>query len=135
MKQKSFFSAKRNIVICAAIFVVIIAVVCLFVFGNSTRRKKVELENNLASLGKDFYENFYYDLVVRDNGIQTITKFKTIGIKISLDNIIRYKEENADLAEKFVNPDTKEACDKTNTKAIIYPKEPYGKTDYTIEVE
>ena len=132
--KTGFFNKTRVIIICAVV-IVIAAVVCLFVFGDSTKRKKMELENELKTLGKDFYENFYYDLVVRDNGIQTITKYKTVGIKISLDNISRYKEENAEKVSKFVNPKTKKECNKADTRAVIYPKEPYGKTDYTIEVE
>ena len=128
----SFFGKTRNIIICAIVLVVII-VLCVFLFGDSSQRKKAELENELKSLGKDFYENFYYDLVVRDNGINTITKYEKIGIKVSLENISRQSDEKAEAVKKFVNPKTKKECDKGETKAVIYPKEPYGKTDYTIE--
>lgn len=131
---ESFFGKKRNIIICAVVLVLVI-VLCIFVFGDSTKRKKVELENELKSLGKDFYENFYYDLVVRDNGVKTIAKYENIGIKVSLDNIGRQSEEKAEAIKKFVNPKTKKACDKAETKVTIYPKKPYGKTDHTIKAD
>ena len=130
----SFFSKKRNIIICAVVLVVVI-ILCIFVFGNSGERKKNELENELKALGKDFYENFYYDLVVRDNGVETISKYSLIGIKVNLDNISRCTTCNTESIKKFVNPKTKKECDMNESKAIIYPKEPYGKTDYTIEAE
>lgn len=133
-KIKKFFNNKKNIAIVSVCTVVVIAIGFVY-FGGSSKRTQAKLESDLKALGKDFYENFYYDLVVKDNGIETISKFKTIGVKVSLDNIGRYKEENADIIKKFVNPKTKEECDKNSTRVIIYPQAPFGKTDNVVEVE
>ena len=130
---KKFFSNKKTIAIVSVCAVIVIAL-GFVVFGNSSKRAQAKLEKELKALGKDFYENFYYDWVVKDNGIESISKFETIGVKISLDNIGRYKDGNADVVKKFINKKTNKECDKTTTKAIIYPKAPYGKTDNVVEV-
>ena len=130
---ESFFGKKRYIIICAVVLVLVI-VLCIFVFGDSTKRKKVELENELKSLGKDFYENFYYDLVVNSNGVESIKKYETTGIKVDLDNLSRQNNENKEKVKDFVN-DKNEECSKTNTKVIIYPKDPYGKTNYELQIQ
>ena len=35
------------------------------------------------------------------------------------------------LGISFVNSKTEEECDRNNSMVIIYPKDPYGKRDYT----
>ena len=133
---KKFFSNTRNIIICVGILLaIVLAVVLIVVFGNSTGKKKVELETELKELGKDFYENFYYDLVVKDHGVDQISKFKDVGIKVDLSNLERYKSENVEKVKLFVNPKTNEECNKNNSKVIIYPEDPYGKTNYRIDIE
>ena len=133
-KLQTFFKNKRNVAIVSVCAVIVIAL-GFVIFGNSSKRMQAKLEKELQALGKDFYENFYYDLVVKDNGLEAISKFKTVGVKINLDNISRYKEENADIVKDFINPKTKEECDKLTTRAVIYPKAPYGKTDNEVKVE
>ena len=89
-------------------------------------------------MGREFYEDFYYEQVGTSSDERTnlLSKFTDIGIKVDLDNLGRYK--NGEFKEKiseFKNTKTDEKCNKTNTKVIIYPKSPYGKTDYTIKAE
>ena len=98
------------------------------------KKKLVEKMN----LYKDFYENFYYEQVgsTDEERADFLSKYESIGIKINLDNLSRYGEnKNADEISKFVNQKTKKACDKTNTKVVIYPQKPYNKTSYKIETQ
>lgn len=65
-----------------------------------------------------------------------LSKFSTIGIKVDLENLGRYNNgEFKDKISKFKNSDTDEKCNSTNTMVYIYPKSPYGKTDYTVKAE
>ncbi len=132
-------NSKKNIGliigICAAVVAVIVAIVIVVNVVNGPKKYKTKLENELKEIGKDFYENFYYDIVVNNNGVEQISKFNSVGIKVNLDNLQRYKNENADKIKDFVNPKTKEECNKEETKVIIYPQDPYGKENYTMEVQ
>ena len=63
-----------------------------------------------------------------------LEKYKDIGIKVSLDNILRSKKtETTDENNTFINKETNEECNKNTSMVVIYPKEPYGKTDYSID--
>src|SRR5574344_1442722 len=135
------FSNKRNVIILAVLIVAIVFICVIFnknsnSSSNVIKKQKEELSGYLEQMGKDFYENFYYDQIGDDSTRATfLSKFTTIGIKVNLDNLSRISDDNASLAEKFVNSSTGEACDKDDTKVYIYPTEPYGKTNYTITVE
>ena len=131
--MKDFFANKRNVIICICALVVVVAgVVCAVLFWPKSNKAKLETE--LKEMGKSFYEDFYYDLVVKSNGVESISKFQSTGIKVDLDNLSRQKSENEEKIKDFVN-DKGEACNKENTKVVIYPKDPFGKTDYQLEVQ
>lgn len=133
-KKKS----KNNIFICIVGFVVLAIIVLILILLLYKKDNKKELENSLSEMGKNFYENFYYEQIgsSTDERNNLLAKFTTIGIKIDLENLGRYNngEFGKDIKE-FVNNKTKKKCSRTNTKVIIYPKSPYGKTDYKIETE
>lgn len=127
---------KVIIAIVCAVLVVVVAVAAFFMLGNKSNEK--ELEVSLIEMGRDFYEDFYYDQVgaSADERTSLLNKFSTVGIKVDLDNLERYKNGKfKEEISEFVNKKTNEKCNKTNTKAVIYPKSPYGKTDYKIEAE
>lgn len=121
--------------------IVIIAIIIVLVLNTTgvfkNKSGEAKLEEQLEELGKGFYEDFYYKQVANDDEARTefLKKYKDLGIKVSLDTLSRYKkeEESSKVLEPFVNSKTKEECDKTSTMVIIYPKEPYGQTDYTID--
>ena len=105
---------------------------------NKNQSNEKKLDTSLVEMGREFYEDFYYEQVGTSSDERTnlLSKFTDIGIKVDLDNLGRYK--NGEFKEKiseFKNTKTDEKCNKTNTKVIIYPKSPYGKTDYTIKAE
>ena len=134
-----------------ALVVVIVAFALLIGKGSDEKRIN-ETVNNLA---KVFYEEFYYKASGsgdEDKRVENLTKYQDTGIKISIDNLVRYyvttdeyKGLEASLAEGSVTEKTNDyivknfktkkfECNKDETKAIIRPKSPYGQKDYTIEV-
>lgn len=126
---------KKHLIIVIVAFVVLIAgIIVLFTINKSNES---ELKSLLKNIGIEFYEDFYYDQISASDTERAtfLTKYKDIGIKINLDNLSRTNFENiSSKIDKFVNNKTKKDCDKSNSKAVIYPKEPYGKKDYTVEV-
>lgn len=135
-KQEKRKLNKKTLAIVAALLIVVILVVLLVIFGKKSNEK--ELESSLNKMGASFYENFYYEQIgsSADDRTSLLSKFSTIGIKIDLENLGRYNdgEFKKDIKE-FKNSLTGEKCNQTKTKVIIYPKSPYGKTDYKIETE
>ncbi len=120
------------------ILIFIIAGVLFFILKNNINNQEKNLRNLLKQMGSDFYENYYYDALDDDVSIRQtfLKKYETIGIKINLDNLSRYSAlNNRDNLEKFVNNKTNQECDKIDTKAIIYPKYPFEKKSYEIDVE
>ena len=138
---KNFFSRKNILIIKLSILTVILLFMLFgFVFKKLNLFATVNFKESLEEMATDFYENSYYDQIKQLGNSEVdeaefLSKFNATGIKISLENLEEY-EDGKYITEiaKFVNSKTKEACDKYNTKAIIYPIEPYGKTDYKIEV-
>ena len=127
---------KKAIILIAVIIVVIIAVISVLLFAKKSN--ETELNKSLEEMGKSFYENFYYEQIgtSSDERSSLLSKFTTVGIKIDLDNLGRYENGKfKDEISKFVNNKTDEKCNKSNTKVTIYPKSPYGKTDYTVKTE
>lgn len=127
---------KNAIIIIAAVLVIAVAVVLFLVLGK--KDNKSEIENSLTEMGKSFYENFYYEQIGSSANERTslLSKFTTIGIKVDLENLERYNDgEFSKEIKKLKNNKTNKMCNKTKTKVIIYPKSPYGKTDYTIKTE
>lgn len=135
-KQEKRKLNKKTLALVVAVLIVVILVVLLVVFGKKSNEK--ELESSLNKMGASFYENFYYEQIgsSADDRTSLLSKFSTIGIKIDLENLGRYNdgEFKKDIKE-FKNSLTDEKCNQTKTKVIIYPKSPYGKTDYKIETE
>ena len=140
MKIKSEEKKRRLnskvLIIIAAMLVIALAVVLFLVFNS--KDNKAEIENSLTEMRKSFYENFYYEQIGSSSDERTtlLSKFTTIGIKIDIENLERYNDgEFSKEIKTFKNKKTNKMCNKTKTKVIIYPKSPYGKTDYTIKTE
>ena len=135
---KDIIKNKKFIIIAIAVLAIIILtiILCVTVKGKSSEQER--LTASLKELGVDFYENFYYNQTGTEEKTRTefLEKYKDLGIKVSLSSLARYKQANnseENVLEKFVNSKTKEACDADSSKVVIYPKSPYGKTDYYID--
>lgn len=138
---KTFVTTHKTVCItCFA--VLIVGIVTALVVSNAFKNNKDEpkreenLTNYLVQMGEDFYEKYYYDAVgssdeSRKNFLQ---KYSEIGIKVSLDNLSRYNSPVVtEKINEFFSEDETLACNRENTKVIIYPQAPYGKTDYRID--
>lgn len=131
-------TGKKRIIILAALVIIVVVVIIGAVLLLGKKSNEKDLRTSLTEMGRNFYENFYYEQVgsSADEKTTLLSKFTTIGIKVDLENLERYNNgEFSETIKKFKNNKTKEKCSKTSTKAIIYPKSPYGKTDYQIETE
>ena len=135
MNQNSDKKSNKIIfIIGGAIVLVLIASVLFFVVFKDN---KDELSKELENTGRNFYENYYYNQVgkTKSERAATLAKYASTGIRINLENLVGNPSEKEDLLSKFVNKNTKEKCDKEKTRVTIYPKDPYGQKDYTIEIE
>ena len=123
----------------AVALIVVFIVVFVFTNGKVGGSQEDKLSKSLTKMGEEFYTEFYYKQISQNKSAaevaENLEKFKDIGIKINLDNLARYKDgANKEEIAKFKNSNGKE-CNVQSTRAIIYPKSPYGKNDYTVKVE
>ncbi len=135
-KEEKKSKVNKKLILVPIIVVLAVALGLLVSFGKKTNER--ELENSLKEMGKSFYENFYYEQIgtSADERTKLLSKFTTVGIKVDLENLSRYNDgEFKKEIKEFKNNKTDKACNQTNTKVIVYPKSPYGKTDYVVEVE
>ena len=116
-------------VVC--IVLAIAAVLFFFVF----RDNRAELNRELESIGREFYENFYYNQVGKNDKERAsfLDAYSKLGIIVNLDNLAGTATNKEQLLNKFVNRKTGKKCNTANSKVTIYPKDPYGQKDYTIE--
>lgn len=124
---------KIGIIAGAAILVVAIVIGIILFLGRSNEK---QLTANLNTLGKQFYEDFYYPSQEKsqDDVKAFVKKFEKTGIKINLENIAKISKVDQDLVKSMVNKKTKKECDAKQTTVTIYPEKPYGKSNYKIEV-
>lgn len=140
-KLKELMKDKKKLFMIIGGVIVVLLVILLVVFvikpsigKNESAQEKYE--RYLKEMGKDFWENYFYDTIKEEDRNDFLSKYQSIGIKANLDALGRYNAEaNRDKIAEFINPDTKEACNTEGTKVIIYPKGNFGKTDYDLEVE
>ena len=132
---------KKKIIIIAISVIVVVALVilCCVCLGNkkdSKKDNKAELTANLEKLGKAFYEDFYYvrNAEAQEDIVEFIKQFEETGISVDLENIAKVSSVDQELVDSMVNSKTNKKCDNKGSKVTIYPKDPYGKTDYNIEV-
>lgn len=132
---------KKSIAIICAIVVAIAVIVVVVLFATGTignKNKKVEkqLTARLEELGRNFYEEYYYKQVGKDEEARKnfVKGHAQNGIKIDLANLARANTiEQQNILNAFANA-TGDACSTTGTKVAIYPKEPYGPKDYEIKI-
>lgn len=136
--KKGIIRLNKEICFIAITALILTIAIVLIIILNSKRSEEDKLNDMLKELGVNFYENFYYDQVGTNDTEKKefVKKYETIGIKVNLDNLSRLdSDNNKKIVDKFVNSKTKEECDKSNTRVIIYPKTPYEKDSYDIKTE
>ena len=135
-KIRDLWNDSKYLKIVIGLVCIIIILLIFIPFTNSQKKEQKELTKELEKLGKDFYENFYYNQIGGDN-IETKKALLSIngsyGLKITLENIASSLGKEQEIYSKFKNSKENKECDKQQTTVTIFPKEPYGQQDYTIE--
>src|SRR5574344_2999906 len=143
IEEKSEKIEKKGHKLLIAIIVVVIIALggTYFLFFSKSQEEK--LKDTLIELGSYFYENFYSQKIGKtdEERVAFLKKYEEIGIKINLDNLSRYNDEEHEEMNKvfeekvklFVNDSTNKECNKDNTKVTIYPQSPYDSKTYKIE--
>ena len=128
---------KPKTIIASVILVAVIALVVVLVIPKGNKQEK-ELTAKLQELGAQFYEGYYHKAIgsTDEERANNVKKFANIGIKVDLENLIRFNSEDQEaLTKLFVNKKTDAPCDQKNTKITIYPEGEFGEKDYRIEVQ
>lgn len=136
--KKSNIFTKKNICICVSSIIVLAVIIVLCIVLNNPQKK---LEKYMKQLGKVYYEEVYFaSFGKEDERSEFLAKYTTLGIKTDLNNLVRAVASKEDLPTseeilaKFVNKKTGKECNRTTSKVTFRPKEPFGKTDYEIDV-
>lgn len=120
------------------IFIIILGFLSYIFFRNMKHPEYVtkdKFSDELKVMGDSIYKDYYYEITKVDKTDEQLKeflgKFQTIGLQFNLVELSKYSEENREKIDAFISANDK--CSKENTAVIIYPKSPYGKTDFTSE--
>ena len=121
------------------ILIIIVIIIAIFSFNSETGNTPEEkTENYLEKTVKGFYEDYYYEQLVKleenemiDGDVATfLSNFTTEGIPVSVQLLIDNKYAKESEIEEHIG---KYECNYDNTIVRIYPTSPYGKEDYTLK--
>lgn len=92
-------------------------------------------EQALTAIAEDYYENYFYDKFAdgrsEDEVKEALAHYAEPGFReLNLVQLLNY-----DGAKQAENARYFEDCDQTRTAVKIWPEEPYGKSDYRLEVK
>lgn len=130
---------KRKILIKELIIIlvllVIIGTLIIFLLGKKSYTSS-QMDDKLREMASKFYTEYYYDDISDNRSKKEVTdylsSFKEKGLKVDLETLSDYDSENNDpIIANFIKDGIE--CNKNETKAVIYPKSPYGKKDFEIE--
>lgn len=100
------------------------------IFNKKTEEEYVEI---FTKMGEEMYSEYYYKITAEGKTEEELKefleKFKNMGLHFNLVELEKYNDENKRVINQFLNQNKK--CKKGETEVIIYPKEPYTKTDFT----
>lgn len=102
-----------------------------------TKNEQERLSNYIEKKSKNFYENIYYPQLsdIVDEVDTFLQNFEEEGIPLSINVLIEQNVITEEEAQKEMkNKDNNTQCDFNNTKAVIYPKNPYKKDSYKLEI-
>lgn len=129
---------KNKKIIYIIIGVIVVLLIGFFLLLSNQKKKETSNDNPkenkedlLERIGKNFYEDYYHPEVLTVAGESLMNNLAQTGISISVSAIDVITPINKETKEYL---DTKK-CDYENTKIFIYPKEPFGISDYTIKVD
>lgn len=138
---KSLNKKKEIYIYIGTIGIVFIVLAIMISFITSkTNKPKSESEkviNYIESLGKDFYETYYYPQLskLKENNMiegsieEYLHNFEKTGIPVSLNRIMELHVKTEESIDKELE---KFDCNYDETKFVIYPQSPYDKNSYKI---
>ena len=133
VEKKNIFT-KRNIIIAVIVLVIINIIVGAILIYNNPKNK---LTRSIKYMGKDFYTNYFYNTLKEGRSNKELSeileRYKDTGIKINLKNLAQF--DSSKYKEEIDNMVENNKCIDTKTRAVIYPKAPYGKDNYKIKIE
>lgn len=133
-KSKEFL---KQFIKCAVLVLAIIIGIIIITTLIKNKTNEKDLNSTLEKYGRGWYEDYYYVSTGENDDAKKayLSNFNNVGIKISLDNLLRYERTLSDYKEiNWTNSKTHEACNQETTMVTIYPKETYGKSDYQISI-
>lgn len=121
---------KKKIIIAIVILLFIIGGIIILV--NSKIGREALSRRDIRKITETFY-NYYYEENNYDNNIKNfLRKYINTGLTIKLGDMEAYIEEKTNGGTSYKSL---EKCDRANSKIIIYPKSPFGKTDYELKFD
>lgn len=128
---------KTVLMIITFIVICVFSVIVILSVKDKQRREEDKLYSSLNNVVKEFYKDYYYQVVLGDNDEDrknNAESYKNSGITYTLDELAKYKINDEDsILSQFKNYRTNQPCDYKNTKITIYPHEPYGSEDIRVE--
>ena len=104
------------------------------IFNKKTEEEYVE---TFTKMGEELYSEYYYKVTAEGKTNEELKefleKFKDIGLHFNLVELEKYSDENKMIISQFLKQNKK--CEKSKTEVIIYPKDPYSKTDFTSDLK
>lgn len=128
--MKNLFSRKKTLVIGAIILIVVLlGFIGFLVFNKVTAEDpKVKAEKKLSELADKFYKYYYEqkEETVSQEELKTfLAGYKDSGLIINLKDLEIFVD-----SFQIQDYSAFDKCDKSGTRVYVYPKEPYGKSDY-----
>lgn len=118
---------KRYIILISILLIIIGGIIILV---NSKIGREALAKRDIRKITSTFY-NYYYDENNYDNNVKEFLKeYTSSGLNISLGDMEVYIESKSNGGTIYKSL---EKCDRANTKIIIYPKSPFGKSDYDLD--
>ena len=123
-------------IILLIIFIVILGFLSVVFFNNMKKQSSSNFTSDLTKMGETIYKDYYYEITKVDKSDEQLKaylkKFEQIGLSFNLVELSKYSDENRNKISEFLKNNK---CSNENTRVIIYPKDPYTKNDFNLEVK
>ena len=125
----------KKVIICIGVIALIIIISLFIVIWNNGSKNdnsinsKDKIEKELVKVGKKYYDEILYPIAKESEDY--LPTYASKGIKNTLNSLKDVITFNEELTKALENKE----CNYDNTSVIIYPSEPYGTSNYKVEVE
>ena len=122
-------NVKKVFAIVGIIILVLIIGLIIILSLSKGLRQELRVKNVAGSFFKYYYED-NSDKTDKDKIKVFLSNYAASGLRVKLGDMETYIDTH-----KVENYKILKNCDKDKTSVIIYPKAPYGKTDYDVKVK